>query len=75
LHLGAQEHKPHAIVVGASHPEARTLEQDLLAIRESILLDNPRFVIGGRGRTAGGPCLQARLCWLSGVGVGGRVCM
>lgn len=24
-----QDHKPHAIVVGASSPEARTLEQDI----------------------------------------------
>ncbi len=51
-----QSHKPHAIVVGASHPEARTLEQDLTAIKESILLDNPRFYIGvcsaGQGSAA-----------------------
>ncbi|KAL4447813.1 hypothetical protein ABPG75_005032 [Micractinium tetrahymenae] len=38
-----ETHKPHAIVVGASSPEARTLEHDLRAILESILIDNPRF--------------------------------
>ncbi|KAL4442498.1 hypothetical protein ABPG77_005082 [Micractinium sp. CCAP 211/92] len=38
-----ETHKPHAIVVGASSPEARTLELDLQAILESILIDNPRF--------------------------------
>lgn len=41
-----QTHKPHAIVVGASSPEARTLELDLQAILESILIDNPRFFTG-----------------------------
>jgi hypothetical protein len=50
-----QEHKPHAIVVGASHPEARNLEQDLGAIREHILLENPRFQIGG--------CCCGEACW------------
>lgn len=38
-----ETHKPHAIVVGASSPEARTLEQDLRAILESILIEHPRF--------------------------------
>ena len=56
-----QTHKPHAIVVGASSPEATTLESDLRDIKESILLDNPRFMIGGgAGRVAG-----------AGSGVGG----
>ncbi|PSC69358.1 transcription elongation factor SPT6 [Micractinium conductrix] len=40
-----ETHKPHAIVVGASSPEATTLESDLRDIKESILLDNPRFMI------------------------------
>ncbi|KAI3425064.1 hypothetical protein D9Q98_008441 [Chlorella vulgaris] len=40
-----EDHKPHAIVVGASHPEARTLELDLGLIREAIVLDNPRYII------------------------------
>ncbi|EFN54675.1 hypothetical protein CHLNCDRAFT_58171 [Chlorella variabilis] len=39
------EHKPHAIVVGASSPEARTLYEDLGQIRESIMLEDPRFMI------------------------------
>lgn len=34
-----QDHKPHAIVVGASSPEARTLEQDVRCV--------PGFCLGG----------------------------
>ncbi|PRW45415.1 transcription elongation factor SPT6 isoform A [Chlorella sorokiniana] len=40
-----EDHKPHAIVVGASSPEARTLEQDVRSILESIIIENPRFNI------------------------------
>lgn len=52
-----QDHRPHAIVIGASNPEARTLEQDLVQILDSILLDNPRFNIGGFGP------IEGRLLW------------
>ena len=40
--------QPHAIVVGASHPEARYLEYDLQGILTAILETNPRFQIGAQ---------------------------
>ncbi|GAB4816099.1 hypothetical protein N2152v2_003145 [Parachlorella kessleri] len=40
-----EDHKPHVIVLGASHPEARALEADLKTIRDAILNDNPSFFI------------------------------
>ncbi len=45
-----EDHKPHVIVLGASHPEARALEADLKTIRDAILNDNPSFFIGGWAR-------------------------
>lgn len=41
-----EDHKPHVVVLGASHPEARVLEADLKSIRDYILFDNPTLAIG-----------------------------
>jgi hypothetical protein len=47
-----QTNRPNAIVVGGSTPESKTLEHDLLQIRETITIDHPRFMIGAAPTSA-----------------------